>query len=496
MKVSFFVVTTLFTQLTFANNIQISNVRLASQNTNEGYYMVEFDLSWENSWRTSTYESNWDAAWVFVKFTPPNQQQYQHASLNYVNGTNDGHTGPNTATIRTANNEYGNSGRGIGVFIYRSNNGIGDVNYQNIKLRWNYADDGIGDNDPIDISVSAIEMVYVPTGSFYLGDGQGDFGQFEAGISGQPYHVTSENQITLGGGGASSLGNNNTINMLNDDDFNDATSRTLAADFPKGYNAFYCMKYEVSQGQYASFLAHLTFDQRTDRDGPHYVNAVNVFPVEDGNHYAIAEHPYRAMDYVNWADAAAYLDWAGLRPFSELEYEKACRGPQMPVNNELAWGNDSWYIEGMYTLENEGTPQEIIAPSSLGQNVGNANTLSIYSGSDQPMRCGIFAASAINKTRQETGATYYGIMEMSGNTYEPVISVGSNQTRDFSGLHGDGNITSTGNASFSMLADWAFVNTVGVGYRTSEISTRYQANYNHPDREKWQGIRGVRTASN
>ncbi|MEM6801665.1 MAG: hypothetical protein AAF696_09705, partial [Bacteroidota bacterium] len=182
----------------------------------------------------------------------------------------------------------------------------------------------------------------------------------------------------------------------------------------------------------------------------------------------------------------------GLRPMSELEFEKACRGPETPVNNELAWGDDSWYIEGFYTLQDEGTPNETI--TNLGENTGNANTLSIFSGADAPMRCGIFAASATNKTRRETGATYWGIMEMSGNCYEPTISVGTNQTRDFSGLHGNGNIASTGNASFSLLQDWAFVNTVGLGWRSSEISTRYQANANNPDREKWYGIRGARTA--
>lgn len=496
MKELLLLIAILFTQLGFANNIQISDVRLASQNTAEGFYMIEFDLSWDNSWRTSTYESNWDAAWVFVKFTIQNQQQWTHADLHYVNGINDGHHVPGDATIRTMNNSSGSVGNGVGVFIYRSDNGIGDVDYSNIQLRWDYADNGIEDDDVIDIAIHAIEMVYVPEGAFYAGDGQQDFGQLEAGVSGMPYQVTSENQITLGGGGASCMGNNNAINMLNADDFDDATSRILPAAFPKGYAAFYCMKYEVSQGQYASFLAHLTTEQRNERDGPHYVNAVNVFPIDDGNHYAIAEYPYRAMDYLSWADAAAYLDWAGLRPLSELEYEKACRGPQMPVTNELAWGNDSWYIEGLYELENEGTPQETILPSSLGQHVGNANTLSIYSGSPSPMRCGIFAASAVHKTRQETGATYYGIMEMSGNAYEPVISIGSNQTRDYSGRHGDGYLTNSGNASFSMLTDWAFVNTVGVGYRTSEVSLRYQANFNNPDRHKWQGIRGVRTASN
>ena len=30
--------------------------------------------------------------------------------------------------------------------------------------------------------------------------------------------------------------------------------------------------------------------------------------------------------HISWSDMSAYLDWSGLRPMTELEYEKACRG--------------------------------------------------------------------------------------------------------------------------------------------------------------------------
>ena len=262
----------------FANNIQVENVTLASKNTADNYYMVEFDLSWENSWRTSTYESNWDAAWVFIKATVQNQQDWKHGYLNYVDGSNDGHSAPNGSIIHTAINNNGN--QGIGVFIYRSTDGIGDVNFDQVALRWNYGDSGFEDDDIIDISVTAIEMVYVPEGSFYLGDGMGDFGQFEQGTSGAPYMVNNENSLTLGGGGQSSLGNNNAINMQFADDFNDAVSQTLPADFPKGFDAFYCMKYEASQSQYASFLAHLNETQRSNRTEVIYVNCADKSPVK------------------------------------------------------------------------------------------------------------------------------------------------------------------------------------------------------------------------
>ncbi|MFK7972417.1 MAG: SUMF1/EgtB/PvdO family nonheme iron enzyme [Bacteroidia bacterium] len=477
-----------------ANNIQITNVSLASQDAVRNFYMVEFDLSWENSWRTSTYESNWDAAWVFVKVTLKDQADWQHASLHYINGTSDGHTMPAGATYRTANNSYGTASEGKGLFIYRDADGFGNVDFKGIQVRWDYGADGFRDSDVLEISVHGIEMVYVPQGAFYVGDGADDFGQFEAGNSGNPFRITSEGALTLGGTNVNNLSNNDAINMLNADDFDYGTTRSLPAAFPKGYDAFYCMKYETSQAQYASFLSKLTQVQKNDRDGPHYVNAINVFPIRDGEGYAIADNPERAMDYLSWADMVAYLDWAALRPMSELEYEKACRGLREPVLEEYAWGNHSWYLEGLYSISNPGLSFERII-GGIGEGVGNANSTSIYQGASHPLRCGIFAASSQNHTRQETGATYWGIMEMTGNTYEPVISIGNSQSRDFSGLHGDGTITGTGNASFTLLANWAFVNAVGVGQRNSEVSQRYLVNTNNPDREKWYGLRGVRSAN-
>lgn len=493
MKNTVLIILLLTPFLLFSNNIQVTNVAIDSQNEAEDYYMISMDVSWSNSWRTSTYESNWDAAWIFIKYTIQNQQEWSHAFLNYVDGTNDGHIAPGGCTIQTANNNYGTTDRGIGVFVYRSADGIGDVSYEGIKLRWDYGENGLADTDVIEISVNAIEMVYIPEGAFYVGDGQQDFAQFEAGNSGNPFLITSENALTLGGTNTNNLSNNDAINMLNDDDFNYTTTRSLPAGFPKGFEAFYVMKYEASQGQYAEFLRRLTSDQRAPRSGPHYENAVNVFPILDGSHWAKADYPWRAMGYISWMDMATYLDWAGLRPMSELEFEKACRGPLTPLINEFAWGSNSWFITELYSYSNFGSPNETII-SGLGIGAGNANSNSIYSGFANPVRCGIFAASALNKTRAETGASYYGGMEMSGNCYEFVLSVGNSQTRDFDGYHGDGTITGSGNASFTILSDWAFANSVGVGYKSSEVSIRYGANSNFTTRERWHGIRGARKA--
>jgi hypothetical protein len=52
----------------WANDIAVSSIMLTGQNTSSDFTFVRFNLSWENSWRFATGPSNWDAAWVFVKF--------------------------------------------------------------------------------------------------------------------------------------------------------------------------------------------------------------------------------------------------------------------------------------------------------------------------------------------------------------------------------------------------------------------------------------------
>ena len=70
--------------------------------------------------------------------------------------------------------------------------------------------------------------------------------------------------------------------------------------------------------------------------------------------------PDRAYGQGNTTHLISFADWAGLRPMSELEYEKACRGPLPPYywnpgsgnfqngdtsrkwwGPDWAWGNDT-----------------------------------------------------------------------------------------------------------------------------------------------------------
>jgi formylglycine-generating enzyme required for sulfatase activity len=231
----------------------------------------------------------------------------------------------------------------------------------------------------------------------------------------------------------------------------------VPAAFPKGFNAFYCQKYETSQDQWVSFFNTLTLTQKTNRHPNQFDNNGNTV-FWDGVGSATTTTPDRGMNFLSTDDAKAYLDWAALRPMTELEFEKACRGPLPTVADGFAWGSTN--INGTaYTLVSAGTANENI--SNMGTGTGNAlYSLTRPGGVSQPRRCGIFASSAINKNREETGGSYYGIMEFSGSLWENTVDIGSPESRSFTGLHGNGIISAAGN---STVGGWGFTGGVRGG---------------------------------
>lgn len=429
-----------------ANNIQVSNIELTNLNQPSGWVNVEFDLAWENSWRVSTGPANWDAAWVFIKYRV-NGGSWSHAGLSQTN------------SVAAAGSTLQVSPDGVGAFIYRDADGAGNVSFTDTQLRWNYA--SVDVNDVIDIKVFAIEMVYIPEGAFYVGGTSGtEANKFHAGgsFTSTSYLVDSEDAITI----ANTTGN---LYYVNDSSAGGDRTGTLSASFPKGFAAFYCMKYEVSEGQWLGFFNCLTQTQQANRDitGPNGKNSdavVSRNTIAWISGEATSSAPDRAMSYLSAADINAYMDWSGLRPMSELEYEKACRGPILPKEGEFAWGNNQIFAEP-YTLFNSGFSSERV--SNPSQSVGNAHYSETDGSLNGPLRCGIFANSAVNKTRVETGGSYYGVMEMSGNLYERCVSVGTAQGRAFTAVHGNGIISFAGNGT---AVNWPTSSTGdGYGYR-------------------------------
>ena len=434
--------------------------------------MLGFNLSWENSWRDT---ENWDAIWIFIKYN--DGSGWHHAELNHVDGTDDGHIVPIGASVTTPSD-------GKGVFLYRASVGSGNVSFADVQLRWNYGLDGLSEITDVEIRILGIEMVYVAEGSFWLGDGSSTNiqGQFEAGTTGNPFQVTSEAAITLGGGSFGSLGNNNGTGMSNNgdfvppayntisiDDFNDSQSQTLPAAFPKGFQGFYCMKYELTQGEYTTFLNMLTTTQANTRfdPDPHSSDEVARRYNISGVHPNLSTiTPHVPVIYLEYFDGAAYADWAGLRPMTELEFEKACRGFATPVAGEYAWGTTNLNANA-YTVSNLDASNEGIT-NNFSITSGNAwyNTVNSL---DAAVRVGIFSANALTTGRETSGATYWGIMEMSGNCWERALTVGRPESRNFTGTHGDGELNTLGNAT---NPDWpghsggdGVDDVVGVGYR-------------------------------
>ena len=477
----------------FGNNISVSNTKLMNKNHTDHTVLVNFDIAWENSWRTSSGPSNWDAAWIFIKYSIKNANDWHHATLNWVDGSgaNDGHVIPTSATIKSSNDN--GSGGASGVFLYRSSDMVqGNVSYTGTKLKWNYGVDGITDIDDLDFCVYAIEMVYVPQASFYLGDGNGivnanstfTFYTYPSIVT--PYQVNSESAINVGTTNGDLFYPNTPSGFGN---YPGDQVGPIPANYPKGYDAFYCMKHEVTQQQYVDFLNKLTTVQATNRayTGGTNRNGITGTP---GNYSTT--FPLVACNFLSTTDLMAYLDWSAIRPMSELEFEKACRGTLLPVGREFAWGRagnappDVYYPTG---LANSGLANESPTPSP-------SNCASAYNLGG-PIRVGSLAQPG--NDRVLSGATYYGILDMSGNVQERVINASTPEGRAFTGNHGNGMVGVSGDHD---VTNWppAYVGVsckggaAGQAGNMMNISYRTDVNQAVSTRHKFYGGRGVRTA--
>jgi formylglycine-generating enzyme required for sulfatase activity len=471
-KICFLAVILMLALQVNANNIIVSNATCTGQNTGASpkYTGVKFNLTWDNSWRMSAGPANWDAAWVFVKYKVQGGN-WAHATLSTT--ATDHSIGNNSGTSMT----FSPTSDGKGVFLYRSADGTGNINLADVILRWNYGTDGVADAANLQVQVFAVEMVYIPAGPFFIGDGNVSLAPSGSGYkinntgNNLPYKVIAETAITVC---SSTYGNSDQV-------YDPAYSSgyTMPSSFPKGYAAFYLMKYEVSQKQYVDFFNTLPknltiLNSRNLGNTGSYRNSFSWSgQVNDDAVLYNSVSGDRAQSYLNGADAAAYADWAALRPMTELEYEKASRGcdntgtsiPIFPVNLEYAWGNTTInYIPN--ALTNDGTVSEGISnPLSSNANCQYGNVY--ISG---PVRCGIFAAKGwASNQRTQSGASYYGVMELSGNLNE-LLMVTYNYTGGyntiFNGSNGDGVLNSSGNSDNAYWAQY-------YGSSNTEVTTTY-----------------------
>ncbi|NJC25681.1 SUMF1/EgtB/PvdO family nonheme iron enzyme [Neolewinella antarctica] len=425
-----------------ANNIRVSNVELVSQAN--GIATFEYDLAWDNSWRLSDGPANWDAAYVFfvVSINDGPFEKIFDYEVTYPTGF------VAIDTIGDAPNLFGP--KRFGHMVHRAADGGGTANMTDVVMEWNYEAGGYDGNSSIDLRVFATEMVYVPEGPFTVGNGTEP--AFEASFA--TYSGTTEDTFFS----STRINSNDPIRLFPTgflqfglgfaEGFGgDRTERTYGEDFPKGFTPFYCMKYEVSQQQWVDFFNTLNPAQQDALDvtGPLGKNT-NAEQSRNGVSWlpgsaATTTLPDVPMNYIPNDFYSTYLQWAGLRPLTELEYEKAARGPITPIGGEYAWGNPTIAVTS-YILQSAGTPAEQISnPSSSFGNASYGQT------SGNPLRNGIFAASAPTPSRTVSGGSYYGIMELSGNLYERAISLGNPSTSTYAGFHGRGELDVDGTLS-------------------------------------------------
>jgi formylglycine-generating enzyme required for sulfatase activity len=335
--------------------------------------------------------------------------------------------------------------------------------------------------DIAEVRVYAIEMVYVPQGAFAAGSG---------GTETSAFTLTTINTATAttAPSGTGSLGGQA-------GGFPTGQTAPTSATWPNGFNAFYCMKYEVTQQGYVDFLNTLTRTQQNTRTGTdisgtaitnryvmsntstlNFRNGIRCdatipaspAPVTfycdlngNGTGGEAVDGKDIACNFLSWGDLTAYLDWSGLRPMTELEFEKACRGTVAPVANEYPWGTTG-IAASAYNLANAGATNEGIA-TNYSSTLGNASYDNTDGSLNGPLRVGIFAANGSNNGRVSAGASYYGIMEMGGNLWERPVTIGNVEGRAFTGLHGNGALAADGNPDG---AAWpAPASAIGAGLR-------------------------------
>ena len=413
-----------FVMLSFtakANYMLVQNVTKVGNNPTNKTMQIQFDLSWQNSWRDSI---NWDAAWIFIKFKDANGL-WQHARLNlagYLNGAGT------TNTIKVASDS-------VGAFVYRDVLGSGNFNATSMQLQWNYGASGLTDASALEVRVFATEMVYVPEGDFNVAKILGTSLARNIGFTAPGNNFTVINKRltpTLIYDSASTL----YLRIKGDvgiDTNNDGTIDNIS--YPIGYKAFYCYKYELSEQQYSDFLNTLTSTQKTNigiaGTGITFVN----------NEY-FSSTPNKACGNSTPNRVISVADWSGLRPMSILEFNKVSYGPLQPVlytnMGYPAWGYNT-YPTGL-------------SASTILKDVGYLGTTT--------------------STRASSGSSYYGVMDLTANANEPVVKM---NYFDFSNINGDGQLNSIGNSEMPiwnnssaiifMDVSTGYVSTTKYGFR-------------------------------
>ncbi|MBL8751855.1 MAG: SUMF1/EgtB/PvdO family nonheme iron enzyme [Planctomycetes bacterium] len=422
-----------------------------------------FRLRWPNSWHN---ERNHDGAWIVLRGPDATRGPLRLAAA--------GHTasGAVAGTVTA-------SADGLGAFVAPAATHRGDVAFDVTLV--------LAEAAPVAVTAWTVGMVLVPAGAFELGDDDPltlRFGAFHRvgadGAGPSPYPVVNEDAIVVAEtpGALWYQGDRNR--------YRGDRGGPIPAAFPKGTRAFWVMKHELTQGEYAAFLNALPPGWR-ERRAPLVrtgeETATCSLELRDGR--VVATAPDRPCNFVGWDDTCAYADWMALRPMTEFEFEKAARGPTRPAAGDYPWGTT--------TL------------AKMARRVQKTRDLSLAGVADE--------ARLDDANRERFGASFYWVMDLSGSVWERVVSVGHAQGRAFCGSHGDGVLSAGGDATNTdwPRSDAKGENADGVGFRggaeyftpvrdddptnpCSRIATRTYAGWGGAARYKTYSARAVRSA--
>jgi formylglycine-generating enzyme required for sulfatase activity len=335
-----------------------------------------------------------------------------------------------------------------------------------------------------DISAYALEMVYIPEGSFWLGDSLSN--NTLGGKNGSPLLIDGNPKPIFQIGDTNALSNNNT----------------------SGFSSFYLMKQEISQASYTDFLNNIskeeaevlapsifTFPIADSRRNRCFITKVNGKFGTDANQNGILDEwndgGSVACNWLTNKQLLAYLSWAGLRPFTELEFEKACRGPLKPKAKEFAWGTQ--YATDANTITQSGTSAEKV--SEIGNDSSGLTNHALLAGNlylEGPIRSGFEFFRTSN--RVIAGAGYHGNADLSGNLWEQCLKGNINTTLPL------GNGTTNypiewGNANDYIPRGGAWLslvfNILGYGFRDLATSDRFYIDYDLNESRGTIGGRGA-----
>jgi hypothetical protein len=449
----------------------------------------------------------------------------------------------------------------VGVFLKRSTLGEGHVVLPGVTMAWNYKAQGMTEDMDLVVKVFAVEMVLVNSGDFevgFLGNTTYHPGGFvkstgTAPFNGGPFKISSEAVAISMGVGAGKLWTiTGTAPTL-------IEGKSIPDTFPKGFRAFYIMKYELTQEAFCEMLNtvsnsvaqslmsnstgwyNFTAEANTPNSKNHGsllanrptnqtsddLGAASSYRIImawkksssgglefgcDANNNGVFNETSTFMDTlrgelmtfsidgqdipVHWMSPyflVAYSGFAGLRPMTELEYEKACRGSKSVAADEFAWGNGSYSATAanimygdnvslavanyngddgsrLFSWINTGREKAINPASNIGAGKSAARRIwwATWWGGRVPggwwagvgsdwwnwrkhwysgtlLRVGAFADTTTN--RQTSGASYWGVMNLSDNSYELCIQITETGLK-YNGEHGNGVLISDVNGVY------------------------------------------------